>query len=205
MVDVERGAEQVERAFEALDGHVHPRAEASGVGQDDLHRAFDLRRELPLASADPYPKRIVAAGEGGPPCGLAPGLLRSAPVREEGRRGWRSAKPIERRGGRRPRSSRSSPGDIRRPRFQDGRPVVLVGIRTRGVPMAERIAARLAPGRPEPSPVGARGHHALSRRLRQGRSLARAARGPRSRSRSTGPRWSSSMTSSTPGGRSGPR
>ena len=38
VIDVERGAEELEGALQALDGHVDPGAEASGVGQNDLHR-----------------------------------------------------------------------------------------------------------------------------------------------------------------------
>ena len=38
VIDVERRPEEFEGPLQALDRHVDPRAEASGVGQDDLHR-----------------------------------------------------------------------------------------------------------------------------------------------------------------------
>ena len=43
VIDVERRAEEIERPLQALDRHVDPRAEAAGIGQDDLHRGEILR------------------------------------------------------------------------------------------------------------------------------------------------------------------
>src|SRR5262245_55280138 len=38
VIDVERRSEELERTFEAFDGHVHASAEAAGIRQNDLHR-----------------------------------------------------------------------------------------------------------------------------------------------------------------------
>src|SRR5262249_20654235 len=47
VIDVNRGAEEFESSFQALDGHVDAGAEAARIGQDDLHAHLLLRAILP--------------------------------------------------------------------------------------------------------------------------------------------------------------
>ena len=64
VIDVDRGPEEVERALQALDRHVHPGAEASGIRQDDLHRGINLRSScVILRLLRPYGKRFAPRGK----------------------------------------------------------------------------------------------------------------------------------------------
>ena len=84
VVDVDRRPEEVERPFQALDGHVHPGAEASGIRQDDLHRGVYLRRR-PSVESGPARSTRSAASSGHRPCGKPFAARRESRAGQPGR------------------------------------------------------------------------------------------------------------------------
>ena len=85
-----------------------------------------------------------------------------------------------------------------------GVPLYLVGVRSRGVPLAQRLGSRAAPAARAGCRCRRRRHHALSRRPRAMVSAGPCCEARRSRSTSTAPRSCWWMTSSSRAGRFAP-
>jgi len=81
--------------------------------------------------------------------------------------------------------------------------VMLLGIPTRGVPLARRLAERIEQVGGTPRSPRLAGHHDVPRRSAAASRPGPGPDGGTRRGQSTGPSWSSSMTCSTPAGRCG--